>query len=119
MTDSEAARATAAQWAERQYEIELAQYRASLDKSVRSGGTLAAFGGILNSALYLAAVFVAALIAHNRTASSLAIMAFGLTYLSYLGQSVIAPRRAMLTMLWLSIAAGLAAGLVLLAGYRT
>lgn len=41
-------------------------------------------GAMLNSALYLAAVFVAGTMTHNRLAWTFAIAALGFTYLSYL-----------------------------------
>lgn len=45
---------------------------------------LLAIGAIVNSALYLAAVFVAALVVGARASEFLSIAGFGATYLSYI-----------------------------------
>lgn len=76
-------------------------------------------GAMLNSALYLTAVFVAGLTTGNRHATLLAILAFGLTYVSYLLFWVVQLRAAAWSLhatvvTWLSILIGALAGLSLL-----
>lgn len=80
--------------------------------------TFIAIGGILNSALYLAGVFVAALFAHNHIAECLALAAFGLTFLSYMVQALPTSDRlpAVLTSI-ASIVASVAAGASLALGF--
>lgn len=72
-------------------------------------------GGILNSALYLAAVFIVGIVEHRWLATRGAVAAFGVTYLSYfvaLGWPD-APR-AQAVIVWTSIALGAMSGLSLL-----
>lgn len=72
-------------------------------------------GIIVNSALYLGAVFVAALVAHNLRAEYLAIAAMGATYVSYFLQMLIGSHRQIsLASVGGSIALGISAGVSLL-----
>ena len=76
-------------------------------------------GALINSALYLAAVFVAALMTGHRFAWQCAIIAMGVTYLSHVAQFTVA-QLGLVTRLanWLVIASmllGALAGLALLA----
>lgn len=72
-----------------------------------------AFGLIVNSALYLAAVFVAGLLTQNAWAWQAAIGTMGVTYLSYAAHLVERPRAAR-SLASLSILTGVVAGLRLL-----
>lgn len=69
---------------------------------------------IVNSALYLGAVFIAAIVDHNLIARNVCITAMGATYLSYLIQ--IGGKRNFLgtAVIVVSIILGTAAGLALL-----
>lgn len=69
-------------------------------------------GALVNSALYFAMVFVAALLAHKTMPEYLAIAGAGATYLSYVVQSY-APRSANLVV-GLSVIIGAAAGFSLI-----
>lgn len=73
-------------------------------------------GAMLNSALYLTAVFVAGLTTGNRHAALFAIAALGVTYLSYLAQLFTLWPRFLTAdrLVFVSIALGGAAGLSLL-----
>lgn len=70
--------------------------------------------GVLNGALYLAAVFIAGLWVRNPVAWKLAIAAMGLTFLCYFVQCVNEGRVWAMLASYLSIAVGIAAGLALL-----
>lgn len=71
-------------------------------------------GVLLNSALYLGCVFVAALVERNHAAEYSAITAFGITYLSYLMQLAKLPLIAIQAVVAASVGLGVAAGLALL-----
>jgi uncharacterized protein (DUF486 family) len=79
-----------------------------------------AIGILLNSALYLTAVFVAGIAMANRGAVLFAIASFGVTYLSYMAQLIHTPFGMRFdyvlqgTLVGVSIALGLVAGLLLL-----
>ncbi len=71
-------------------------------------------GVIVNSALYFSAVLVGALFSHNWFAARLDIAAIGITYFSYLVQTLPVPRLVMMVVVGVSVVAGVAAGLALL-----
>lgn len=78
-------------------------------------------GAMLNSALYLVAVFAAGQVHGNVWAWKSAIAAMGVTYLSYLAQCAwqadqgnVVLHKVSNAFVWLSIALGVAAGLALL-----
>lgn len=71
-------------------------------------------GLIMNSALYLGAVFVAALVDHNALAEHLALAAMGATYLSYFVQTITPSRAGAIGSVGLSVLLGAAAGVALL-----
>lgn len=80
-------------------------------------------GALLNSALYLVCVFVAALLWHADVAAKVAIVALGVTYLSHLcvviyefDRTRANSYRIATAFVWLSIIAGTGAGLLLLFG---
>lgn len=70
-------------------------------------------GAMLNSALYLTAVFVASIVSAHPVAMVLSIVAFGVTYLSYFAQALLWVDLGRALVL-LSIVVGLMAGLNLL-----
>jgi len=74
------------------------------------------FGLVVNSALYLLMVFVAALVLGNRTAMYLSIVTAGICYLAYAAEMVPASQFTLRLLMALSIAAGACAGLALLFG---
>lgn len=71
-------------------------------------------GLLLNSALYLTGVFVAGMMTHDGAAWKLALVAAGVSYLSYSMQIYGAGRNACATVVVISVLAGAAAGLLLL-----
>lgn len=71
-----------------------------------------ASGVLLNSALYLLTVFVAAVCDHNDVARDFTIATFGLTYLCYVAQLGRSRFAGLLTVL--SVASGVTAGVVLI-----
>jgi len=78
---------------------------------------LLAAGAIVNSALYLTGVFVAAAMYGHKTAVVLAIAAAGVTFVSYSAQVLTPERRGLCAGLSIgSSAIGLIAGLALLVG---
>lgn len=94
-----------------------------MDFRIRSEAELAAWRAaviatLVNSALYLSAVFAAAIIDHNLIARNVCIAAIGATYLSYLiqigGKRVGAEAIAVSITIAVSLALGTAAGLALL-----
>lgn len=75
-----------------------------------------AAGVLLNSALYLNGVFVAGLLQGNEWAWKLALVTFGVTYLSYVAQFVRDGSAVAVILVWLSIGIGITAGFALLFG---
>ena len=73
-----------------------------------------AIGVYINSALYLAGCFIGSMATGNVMGWKLAIAAAGFCYFAYVAQVNDAPRWASSTAVWLSIIAGIAAGVVLL-----
>jgi hypothetical protein len=76
-------------------------------------------GAMVNSALYLSAVFIAGIVENNSTVMHCAIAAIGFTYLSYLVQTRITSKYDAAwiggnVLTGISIALGVAAGIVLL-----
>lgn len=71
-------------------------------------------GVLLNSALYLAGVFVAGLVMGNPYAWKFSLCSAGITYLSYLAGLNAIPRWIVMLLVCSSIAAGTVAGLALL-----
>ena len=79
----------------------------------------AAIGGILNGALYLVCVFVAALVWQQHVTVLLAVAALGVTFLSYLAQVCGAKSSRLNIAIHLaSIGLGIAAGLSLIVFLR-
>ena len=76
-----------------------------------------AIGGIVNSALFLLLLFVAALVSSNLVAVVLVITAVGVTFLSYAMQGWCAPLRLIVLIHILSIWLGALALIALIAGY--
>lgn len=74
-------------------------------------------GAVLNSAFYVAGVLVTALWRHDVAAADLAVVTFGVTYLSYLAQATDGLRTYAPFLVYSSIVVGLAAGLALLVGF--
>ena len=73
-------------------------------------------GAQLNSALYLAFVAWAGITTGHQVAAYVAIAAMGVTYLTYLYQLSAAPSTTFGNLyVWLSVALGIAAGILLLA----
>lgn len=72
-----------------------------------------AIGIYVNSALFLSGVFVAGLVTGRETAWKLALVAAGLTYVSYLVQVAEIERAAQIVVVLASIIAAVAAGLAL------
>lgn len=70
-------------------------------------------GAVINSALYLFAVFVAAIVTAHPVAMKFSIAAFGVTYLSYIAQLTWSQHLAS-SLVWVSIMLGIFAGLLLL-----
>ena len=80
---------------------------------------LPVIGAMINSALYLVAVFIAAFIMGKDLAWKLDVAACGITYLSYVMMAAgqVREKPAMMlanALVWLSIALGAAAGIALL-----
>lgn len=73
-----------------------------------------AIGVYLNSALYFSGAFIAGILTHNEVVWKLALAGVGFTYLLYVGQVMGAPLLAQKATMWLSLAAGAAAGVMLL-----
>jgi hypothetical protein len=72
------------------------------------------WGVYINSALYLSAVFVTGLVTGNVPARDAAIVAMGLTYISYFAQIAALSRSIAIFAVLASILAGFAAGILLL-----
>ena len=76
---------------------------------------LLAIGAWINSALYLAGVFVAGQIAHNTVAWAFALATAGISFLSYCCQmSEKCPRETSVAITLISVASGFIAGIALL-----
>lgn len=74
-------------------------------------------GLILNSALYLVCIFVAALVRGDRLAMYAAIVTMGICYLSYAAQIMVPDNKRINGSLFIaSVVSGLAAGVYLVTG---
>jgi len=72
-------------------------------------------GALINSALYLACVFITGIVTAHPIAWKMALVAMGVTYLSHYAQLVPhLPRQVSLALVGISIVLGLTAGLSLL-----
>ena len=72
-------------------------------------------GALVNSALYLACVFIAGLVTAHQIAWKFALITMGVTYLSHYAQLIPrVPRQVSVALVGISIVLGLAAGLSLL-----
>jgi hypothetical protein len=71
-------------------------------------------GALINSALYLACVFIAGIVTAHPLAWKLALVAMGMTYLSHYAQLTTLAEIVAIVLVSLSIAFGLFAGLALL-----
>lgn len=80
--------------------------------------TLAAIGLFISSGAYLGGCIAAGLVVGNPLAWKLALLGAGLSYFTYASQLVPSQPVAQVTLMWLSILTGAAAGVVLLFDIR-